>query len=136
MTLIEQISADFIKAFKESKGNEAKKAEKDFLGLLKSEVTKESKTPEDAYIVSKIKSMIKSAESSNSLNEAELNILNGYLPKQLSEQDLTIALSNEIDANGYDGMKDMGKLMGFLKSNYAGQYDGKMASTIVKSLLS
>lgn len=144
MKLIERIKADFIAAFKESKGNEAKKAEKDFLGLLKSDFTKDSKDPDDAFVVSKIKAMIKNAQINNSqgeatgetaLTEAELAILNGYLPTQLSEEQLTEIVTNEANDKGYKNKADMGKLMSFLKNNYGGQYDGKMASTIVKDFL-
>ncbi len=144
MNLIEQINADFIAAFKASKGNEVKKAEKDFLGLLKSDFTKESKTPDNAFIVSKIKAMIKNAEIKNaqgeatgemSLTEAELTILNGYLPTQLNEEQLTELLKTEAEDKGYKLMSDMGKMMSFLKNNYGGQYDGKMASTLVRTLL-
>jgi len=135
MKLIEKINADFITAFKASKGNEAKKLEKDFLGLLKSEFTKESKDPEDVFIVSKIKAMIKNAAATNSLTDAELNILNGYLPTQLTEEQLINILTNEAKDKGYKMMGDMGKMMSFLKNNYGGQYDGKMASTLVRTLL-
>jgi uncharacterized protein YqeY len=70
MSLIEKINKDFMLAYK------AKEMEKkDFLGVLKTEVTKESKTPEDEYVVAKIKSMIKNAEATNSLSEAELSVL-------------------------------------------------------------
>ena len=71
MSLIEQINQDFMIAYK---AKEMQK--KDFLGVLKTEVTKETKIPEDTYIVSKIKSMIKNAAATNSLTEDELSILN------------------------------------------------------------
>jgi len=128
--LIEQISKDFMAAYK------AKEMEKkDFLGVLKTEVTKESKTPEDTYVVGKIKSMIKNAAATNSLSDVELEILNQYLPKQMSEEELKSKIELIIGSNSYDGMKDMGKVMGELKSNYDGQYDGGMASTIIKKIL-
>ena len=130
MTLIEQISKDFMAAFK---AREMEK--KNFLGLLKSEVTKESKTPDDVYIVGKIKSMIKSAEATNSLSENELEYMNAYLPKQMTEEELILVINAEIKYNGYYGMKDMGKVMSFLKSNYGGTYDGGMVSTIIKQNL-
>ena len=75
MTLIEKISKDFTEAYK-SKDME----KKNFLGVIKTEVTKESKTPEDSYIVGKLKSMIKNAEATNSLSEYELSVINEYLP--------------------------------------------------------
>lgn len=135
MKLIKKINADFITAFKSSKGNEAKKMEKDFLGLLKSEFTKESKEPEDAFVISKIKAMIKNAAATNSLNEVELKILNSYLPEQLTEAELLKIINEEVKTHGYELMSNMGKIMSFLKNNYGGQYDGKMASTLVRTLL-
>lgn len=135
MKLIEKINADFITAFKESKDNETKKLEKDFLGLLKSEFTKESKEPKDSFVVSKIKAMIKNAAATNSLSDIELNILNGYLPTQLTEAELTKILSDEVESKGYKLMSDMGKLMSFLKNTHGGEYDGKMASTLVRTFL-
>lgn len=135
MKLIEKINADFVSAFKASKGNEIKKSEKDFLGLLKSEFTKESKEPENAFVISKIKAMIKNAAATNSLSDIELNILNGYLPKQFTESELIKILNDEVTDKGYKLMSDMGKLMSFLKNNYGGKYDGKTASTVVRTLL-
>jgi uncharacterized protein YqeY len=127
MNLIETISNDFMTAYK------AKEIEKkDFLGVLKTEITKESKTPEDALVISKIKSMIKSAEATNSLSEFELNILEGYLPKQLTNEQLTEIVSDYISENEN---ANMGQIMGFLKDSYNGQYDGRLASTVVKELL-
>ena len=128
--LIEQISKDFMAAYK------AKEMEKkDFLGVLKTEVTRESKTPDDTYVVSKIKSMIKNAAATNSLSEDELSILNQYLPVQMSESDLRTEIEVIIKMNSYDSMKDMGKVMGDLKSNHDGQYDGGLASKITKEIL-
>jgi len=130
MNLIETINADFMTAYKEKNMEK-----KDFLGVLKTEVTKESKTPDDMYVIGKIKSMIKNAEATNSLSENELEILNGYLPKQLTEEEITTFISNIITDNGFSGGKDMGKVMGLLKEGFDGQYDGKMASQLVKTLL-
>ena len=105
---------------------------KDFLVVLKTEVTKESKTPEDSTVIAKIKSMIKSAEGTNSLSETELEILNIYLPKQLTNEDLTKIVADYISENEND---NMGQIMGFLKGSYNGQYDGRLASNVVKELL-
>lgn len=132
MKLIDKISADFKTALLESRGNELARAKKNFLGVLKTEVTKESREPEDAYIVGKIKSMVKNAESTNSLDDMELDILNSYLPKQLSEDDLRGEIINYIKQN--EGA-NMGQVMSFLKNTFEGEYDGKMASTIVREIL-
>jgi uncharacterized protein YqeY len=127
MKLIEQISADFMAAYKNKE-----MAKKDFLGVLKTEVTKESKTPEDAYVVAKIKSMIKNAAATDSLSETELVILNGYLPSQLDETQLTSIVSEFLSNN--EGAS-VGSIMGYLKKNYDGQYDGSIASSVAKSAL-
>lgn len=127
MSLIKTISADFMEAYKAKD-----MVKKDFLGVLKTEVTKESKTPEDSSVIAKIKSMIKSAEATNSLTEMELNILNGYLPKQLTNEELTVIVSDYL---GDNENANMGQIMGYLKGNYNGQYDGRLASTVVKELL-
>ena len=131
MKLIEKINQDFMTAYKAKE-----MVKKDFLGVIKTEVTKESKTPEDSYIVGKIKSMIKNAEATNSLSEAELEILNGYLPTQMTESVLKDKIKEYVNQNNINSPKEMGRVMGWLKSNYDGQYDGKMASTIVKQILS
>ena len=130
MSLIEKIGKDFMSAYK------AKDMEKkNFLGVIKTEVTKETKTPEDSYVVGKLKSMIKNAEATNSLTEYELNIINDYLPTQMTEDVLRETIGDFITKEELSTMKDMGKIMGYLKSNFEGEYDGKLASTITKELL-
>ena len=130
MSLIEKISGDFMTAYK---AKDMKR--KNFLGVIKSEVSKESKTPEDSYIIGKLKSMIKNAEATNSLSEYELNIINEYLPTQLNEEKLSTIIKDIIENNNISSPKEMGKVMGFLKSEFDGQYDGKLAAKITKQLL-
>lgn len=130
MSLIEKISSDFMAAYK------AKEMErKNFLGVIKSEVTKESKTPEDTYIIGKLKSMVKNAETTNSLSEYELGIINEYLPTQLNEDKLETIIKEIIENNDISTPKEMGKVMSFLKSGFEGQYDGKLAAKITKKIL-
>tara|TARA_B100000963_G_scaffold339918_1_gene338060 strand:- start:751 stop:1146 length:396 start_codon:yes stop_codon:yes gene_type:complete len=130
MKLIEKINKDFTDAYKAKD-----MVKKNFLGVIRTEVTKESKTPEDSYIVSKLKSMIKNAESTNSLSSEELLILDDYLPTQISEDVLTDKIKGLIVKESLTSVRDMGKVMAHLKSNFDGQYDGKLASTITKNLL-
>lgn len=132
MSLIEKIDADFKAAYMESRNNDSAKDKKNFLGVLKTEVTKESKNPSDAYIISKIKSMIKSAAATNSFNEIELGILEEYLPKQLTEDEISNIIKEFLTDNSG---ANMGQIMTYLKNNYGGQYDGKTASTLAKSLV-
>ena len=63
-------------------------------------------------------------------------MIEGYLPQQLSEQEIEKAVSAIIAETGAQGMKDMGKVMGMASKQMAGRADGRTISTIVKKLLS
>jgi uncharacterized protein YqeY len=66
----------------------------------------------------------------------QLEIINRYLPQQLSEADLKKELERIIAEVGASGPKDMGKVMGVATKQLAGKAEGKMISAIVKELLS
>lgn len=66
---------------------------------------------------------------------AELKVIEKYLPKQLSEEDLIEKLKVIIKNTGAAGPQDMGKVMGAATKELAGQADGKVISFMVKSLL-
>ncbi|WP_319466926.1 GatB/YqeY domain-containing protein [uncultured Pseudodesulfovibrio sp.] len=66
----------------------------------------------------------------------ELAELEQYLPKGLSEEELTEAIDAAIAELGASGMQDMGKVMQAVMAAHKGRVDGKMASTLVKSRLS
>jgi uncharacterized protein YqeY len=66
---------------------------------------------------------------------AEIRIIEGYLPKQMSEAEAKKAIAVLIKEVGAAGPKDMGKVMGALKARYAGQMDFGKASAAVKELL-
>lgn len=65
----------------------------------------------------------------------QLEVINRYLPKQLSEQEITQVLMSIISETGAKGMQDMGKVMGAATKRLAGQADGKLVSDLVKKLL-
>ena len=65
----------------------------------------------------------------------EIVIIEEFLPKQLSEDDVAAAVSEVIDELGAEGLKDMGRTMGALKERYAGQMDFGKASAMVKAKL-
>ena len=75
------------------------------------------------------------AELANQERE-EIAIITAYLPKQMSEDDVKKAISAVITETGAAGIKDMGKVIGALKSKYAGQMDFAKASGLVKAALS
>ncbi|WP_375414727.1 GatB/YqeY domain-containing protein [uncultured Bradyrhizobium sp.] len=65
----------------------------------------------------------------------EIAIIQAYLPKQMSEDDVRAAIASVIAETGAAGMKDMGKVIGALKGKYAGQMDFGKASAMVKASL-
>ena len=67
--------------------------------------------------------------------QEEIAIISGYLPKQMSEPEMTAAIEAAIKDTGAAGMKDMGKVIGALRSKYAGQMDFGKASGLVKARL-
>lgn len=67
--------------------------------------------------------------------QSEINIIEKFLPKQLSGADMENAIKTVIAETGAQSMKDMGKVMGALKSKYAGQMDMGAANGIIKNLL-
>lgn len=66
---------------------------------------------------------------------AEIQIIQEFLPKQLSEDEVKAAVQGAITETGASSIRDMGKVMGALKSKFAGQMDFGKAGGIVKSLL-
>ena len=66
---------------------------------------------------------------------AEAAVIEQFLPEALSEEEVEKVVSTVIEQTGASGMKDMGKVMGMVTNQLAGQADGKTTSTIVKSKL-
>jgi len=66
---------------------------------------------------------------------AQVKIYETYLPKQMTDEELTNAVSSIIAACGATSMKEMGKVMGIASKELAGKIDGKLISEKVKSLL-
>lgn len=66
----------------------------------------------------------------------EIEVIQRYLPEQLSEEKLKEIISDIISKTGASGMKDMGKVMGLASQELSGKADGKTISAVVKTLLS
>lgn len=78
-------------------------------------------------------------QNRNDLAEPELaqaKVISQFLPAQLSEAEIEKVVADTIQKVGAEGMKDMGKVMGMVNKQLAGQADGKTISTIVKAKLS
>lgn len=67
---------------------------------------------------------------------AEAEVISQFLPEALSEEEIESVVVATIDRIGAEGMKDMGKVMGIVSKELAGQADGKTISNIVKAKLS
>ena len=66
---------------------------------------------------------------------AEITVIEGYLPKQMSDDEAKAAIAAIVKETGAAGPKDMGKVMAALKAKYAGQMDFGKASALTKDLL-
>lgn len=66
---------------------------------------------------------------------AEIVVLQGYLPKQFSEEELVIIVREAIQETGATSMKDMGKVMSLLTPKVKGRADNSKVSSIVKTCL-
>ena len=66
---------------------------------------------------------------------AELEILNAYLPQMMSEDDLRILVQKVVEDTGASSLSDIGKVMPEVMKQSAGKADGKMAQSIVREFL-
>lgn len=95
-------------------------------------LTKLKKQRQDAATIYRQQNRVDLAEA----EEAQMAIIETYLPAQLSEEEISAKVKAIITESGAEGMKDMGKVIGLANKAMAGQADGKTISTIVKQLLS
>jgi len=66
----------------------------------------------------------------------EIDIIQEFLPRQLDEQEIEVAVKNAIEKTSASGLKDIGKIMASLKGDYSGQMDFAKASAMAKGFLS
>ena len=113
------------------KNNQTKELLKVVIAELSRYPSKEVPDEEVLRIIKKMK-----ANAIECGNLHEVAILDHYLPQMMSEDELKIYIKNIIDNFGF-GVKDMGKVMQYLKQDEkASVIDNKIASKIVKELLS
>ena len=67
--------------------------------------------------------------------QEEIEVIEAFLPKQMSEEELTAALTKIIADTGASSPADMGKVMGVASKQLSGKAEGKAISTMVKTLL-
>lgn len=102
---------------------------------------------DDTAILSLLQSMIKQRKESIDMyqkggrsdlaadEQSEIDVIQSFLPKQMTDEEIKSAIETIISETGASSVKDMGKVMGVLKSKYAGQLDMGKASALIKGLL-
>lgn len=146
MTLEEKINGEIKTAMlaKDSKRLEALRAIKAEILLLKSSEKGSSEDAENKAMLKMVKQRkevadIYTSQSRPELAEAELfqaSVIESFLPKQMSSDELQTAVKEIIAAAGASSMADMGKVMGVATKQLAGKAEGKAISEMVKKMLS
>ena len=148
MSKLKQLITDDMKLAMKAQDKSALKAIRMILGAIKQKEIDERINLDDTQVLAVIQKMVKQRKDSISqfsdagrtdlveVEEAELSIINNYMPKQLSEAEIEAAVVKAIADSGADSMNDMGKLMGILKGQLDGKADMGQVSQLIKSKLS
>jgi len=138
MALLEQINADLKKAMLERD-----EVTRDTLRMIKSELLT-LENPDGLAVLSRavktrrdsIKSYLEGGRQDLADKEqAEIEVIERYLPKQLSEGETREAIAGIIEELGLSSKRELGQVMKELKARFPGQVDGKQASSIAGQLL-
>ena len=151
MSLREKIEADYKNALKSKDKNKISTYRLILAGIKDLDISNrsgaEKKETGDDEIKKFLKKMIKQRSESIEvykknnrkdlleIEEGEVAVISGYLPKQLSEEDTKRICSELISSTGANSIKDMGRVMGELKKNHADTIDFAKAGVILKELL-
>lgn len=148
MSLKQQIESDIKKAMLAREKDELKalRALKSMILLSETEKGSSGELSEDAENKMLMKAVKQRKDSAQiykdqgrddlfDIEMAEVAVIERYLPKQLSEEEVAEVVKGVIAQVGASGPQDMGKVMGAATKKLAGQSDGKTISGIVKQLL-
>ena len=131
MNLKEKVSEDLKTAMKEK--NTVKLS---ILRVLKGEIERNGQGPSgkvdltDGDVVKIVKKLVEGIKETTN-NQDELNVLNDYLPKQMSESEIRLVINTVKQS----GASNIGDFMKYFKVYHDGQYDGKVLSNLVKEVL-
>ncbi|OGT19560.1 MAG: glutamyl-tRNA amidotransferase [Gallionellales bacterium RIFOXYB12_FULL_54_9] len=146
MSLKQQITDD-MKAAMRAKDAARLSAIRLLLAAMKQREVDERIELSDADVVAIIEKMNKQRRDSISQYEAagrqeladvekfEMDVLANYMPQQLGEDEIIVAVRDAIASVGAAGPQDMGKVMGVLKAKLAGQADMSKVSALIKDQL-
>ena len=138
MSLLDQINADLKKAMLERDV-----VTRDTLRMVKSELLTLDKPDVLAVLSRAVKSRRDSIKSYvdggrqdlADKEQAEIEVIERYLPKQLGEAEARKAIAAIVDELGVSTKRELGRVMKEIKARYPGQVDGKLAATIAGQLL-
>ena len=151
MNLREKIETDYKKALKSKDKNKISTYRLILAGIKDLDINNrsgpEKKETDNDDIKKLLKKMIKQRSESievykkNNRNDlleieqGEVTVLSGYLPKQLSDEDTKKICSELISSLGASSIKDMGRVMGEIKKTHADTIDFSKAGALLKELL-
>lgn len=139
--LLEKLQQDLKQAIREGDGTV-----RDTLRLLISEARKQDEVSDEDIINLLVKERKQREESTEQFRLGgredlveqalgEKTIIERYLPVQLSEEEVTVAINQAVQESGAESIRDMGKVMGLLQTRLRGQADMKQVSARVKDKL-
>lgn len=139
MALLEKLDADLKKAML-ARDN----VTRDTIRMLKSELLMLENPDELAVLSRAVKSRRDSIQSYieggrqdlADKEQAEIEVIERYLPKQLEESEAREAIAAIVQELGLSSPRELGQVMKEVKARYPGQIDGKVASSIARELLS
>ena len=151
MSLREKIESDYKSALKSKDKNKISTYRLILSGIKDLDINNrsgpEKKETDENDIKKLLKKMIKQRTESIEIykkgnrsdlleiEQSEVSILSEYLPAQMGEEETKKICSEIIEKTGASTVKDIGKVMGELKKNYADSIDFSKAGTIIKNLL-
>ena len=149
MSLIDKIDEKYKSSIKEKDSNSINTLRLIRSAIKDKEISNRGKqeTITDADVLSLLQNLVKqrkdSIEAFKKANRQdlidkenlEISVIEKFLPKQKSENEIKEIIENIIKENNLSSIKDMGKLMGIIKSDYAGVIDMGVAGKIAKSSL-
>jgi len=148
MSQLKKRITDDMKSAMKAKDKQTLKAVRMILGAIKQKEVDDRIELDDAQVMTVIQKMVKQRKDSISqfsdagrtdlveVEEAELVVINSYMPEQLSDAEVAAAVDKAITDSSADSIKDMGKLMSMLKGQLDGKADMGLVSRLIKDKLS
>ena len=146
MSLKNQIFEDMKSAMKAGEKDRLKVVRLIMAAIKQVEVDKREEL-DDAGVLNVLEKMVKQRRDSveqfekgnredlAAIERAEIDVLQAYLPEQLSADEIAALVDDVIAATGAEGIRDMGKVMGQIKAKAAGRADMGAVSATVKERL-